>query len=236
LIFRSYFEADNCISLSRQSFIQQPNRRYVRCLLVTEKRARFYHFDRSGVQYTKLFDIHEEAELFVLLVVGLCTTDERLLGLDDTVQWTIGADGRRTGGTLRTVGPDQAPITYTLSTDQMPWVRSSILGRGIVCWPVQDKKGECFIVKDYWMSQGREPEYEILEQVKGKPGLCQIVSYEIGRGETKDFRGPTDSFGDGAFHNSIAIRIIMKSVTGPIDSFTSPEELLAALRDAIDGA
>ncbi|RXW20934.1 hypothetical protein EST38_g4914 [Candolleomyces aberdarensis] len=187
-----------------------------------------------GAQYTKLFDIHKEAELFVLLVVGLCTTDERLLGLDDTIQWTVGADGIRTGGTLRTVGPDKAPTTYTLLMEQKPWVRSSLLGRGIVCWPVQDQKGERLIVKDYWMSQGRKPEYEILEEVKGGQGLCQIVSYEVGRGETKDFRGPTDKFAVSVFHNSIAIRITMKvDAKASIDNFTSPEEMLAALRDAI---
>ncbi|RXW11292.1 hypothetical protein EST38_g14563 [Candolleomyces aberdarensis] len=219
---------------ARQVFIQQPNRRYVRCMVVTEKRARFFHFDRSGAQYTKLFDIHKEAELFVLLVVGLCTTDERLLGLDDTIQWTVGADGIRTGGTLRTVGPDKAPTTYTLLMEQKPWVRSSLLGRSIVCWPVQDQKGKRLIVKDYWMSQGRKPEYEILEEVKGGPGLCQIVSYEVGQGETKDFRGPTDKFAVGVFHNSIAIRITMKvDAKASIDNFTSPEEMLAALRDAI---
>ncbi|KAJ2929416.1 hypothetical protein H1R20_g7684, partial [Candolleomyces eurysporus] len=219
---------------ARQVFIQQPNRRYVRCMVVTEKQARFFHFDRSGAQYTKLFDIHQEAELFVLLVVGLCTTDERLLGLDDTVQWTVGADGVRNGGILRTTGPDKAPTTYTMLMDRKPWVRSALLGRGIVCWPVQDQKGDNFIVKDYWMSQGREPEYEILEKIKGGPGLCQIVSYEVGRGETRDFRGPTDKFAVGVFHNSIAIRITMKvDAKASIDNFTSPEEMLAALRDAI---
>jgi hypothetical protein len=57
--------------------------------------------------------------------------------------------------------------------------RSSIRGRGTVCWPV----------KDYWMSEGRVPEFEFLEKAKGFPGVCQIVSYEEGRGETKDFRG-----------------------------------------------
>ncbi|KAJ2929414.1 hypothetical protein H1R20_g7688, partial [Candolleomyces eurysporus] len=63
---------------ARQIFIQQPNRRYVRCLIVTEKQARLFHFDRSGVQYTALFDIHKKdgAELLVLLIIGLCSDDE----------------------------------------------------------------------------------------------------------------------------------------------------------------
>ncbi|KAJ2916884.1 hypothetical protein MD484_g3477, partial [Candolleomyces efflorescens] len=202
---------------ARQCFIQQPNRRYVRCMIITERQARFYHFDRSGVQYTKLFDIHEDAKLFVLLVVGLCTNDESLVGLDESVQWTVGGDGVRTGGTLTTVGPNKTPITYTLSMDEVPWVRTNVLGRGIVCWSVQDERGEGLIVKDYWMSEGRRPEYEILELVKGNLGLCQIVSYEV-----------------GVFHNAIAIRIIMKiDSKRSIDKFTSLEELVAALRDAI---
>ncbi|RXW17448.1 hypothetical protein EST38_g8400 [Candolleomyces aberdarensis] len=222
-----------CVIYTRQIFIHQPNRRYVRCMVLTEKRARVFHFDRSGAQYTELFDIHDDPYLFVRLVIGLCTTNERLLGLDDTVQWTVGPNGIRTGGTLRTVGPDQAPVTYSLLINEKPWFRSSLRGRGIVCWPVKNENGERLVVKDYWMSEGRRPEYELLEELKDVPGVCQMVSYEEAREQTKNFRGPTRTFSKDAFHNCIAIRLTLKAYGTSIDNFTSPEEMLAALRDTI---
>ncbi|KAJ2911991.1 hypothetical protein MD484_g8429, partial [Candolleomyces efflorescens] len=219
---------------ARQVFICQPNRRYARFMIVTEQRARVVHFDRSGAQYTELFDIHAEPIWFIQLVLGLCTNDERLLGLDDTVQWTVGLDGVRTGGTLSTVDMDKNPITYTLSMNETTWYRSSLCGRGMVCWPVKDRDGNRLIVKDYWMSEGRVPEYELLEKVKGVPGICELVAYEGRRGETRDFRGDTSlTTKPGDLFNCIAIRMIIKAYGTSIDNFTSPEEMLAALRDAI---
>jgi hypothetical protein len=204
-------------------------------MAITERRARVYHFDRSGAQYTELFDIHADPDLFVRIVLGICTIDERLLGLDDTVQYTVGPNSLRTGGYLRTVGPDQAPVTYTLLVNERPWSRSGLRGRGIVCWPVKNEKGERLIVKDYWMAEGRTPEYELLEDIKDVPGVCQMVSYEVAREQTKDFRGSTRKFSKDAFHNSIAIRLTLKAYGTSIDNFTSPEKMLAALRDAIAG-
>jgi hypothetical protein len=106
-----------------------------------------------------------------------------------------------------------------------------------VCWPVEDENGERFLIKDHWMSEGRTPEYELLEQAKlaGVQGVCSIIAFELGRGQTKDFRGPIEDFGEGYFHNRVAIRITMKAYGASIDKFTSPEEMLAALRDAITG-
>ncbi|KAJ2914313.1 hypothetical protein MD484_g6113, partial [Candolleomyces efflorescens] len=201
---------------ARQTFMHQPNRRYVRSMVVTERQARVYHFDRSGAQYTELFDIHLNPRLFVRLVIGLCTTDERLLGLDDTVQWTVAPTGLRAGGTLRTVRRDGTPVTYTLSESEQPWYRSSIRGRGIVCWP-----------------EGRTPEYTLLEALKDIPGVCQMLSYEIRRDQTKHFRGKTCTFSKEAFHNCIAFRLILKAYGTSINNFSSREEMLAALRDAI---
>jgi hypothetical protein len=106
----------------------------------------------------------------------------------------------------------------------------------MVCWPVKDKDGNRLVVKDYWMSEGREPEYELLKKVKDVPGICEIVAYEVGRGETSDFRGAlSDIKKAGDFYNCIAIRITLKAYGTSIDNFTSPEEMLAALRDAIAG-
>jgi hypothetical protein len=224
------------MSFARQMFIQQPNRKFVRSLLFTEQKACVFHFDRSGAQYSQFFDVHAGAATFVRIILGLCSTDERVLGFDNSVQWTVGQDGKRTGGALKTINSEGEPVEYDLVMGEAIFVRSSVRGRGTVCWPVRDReKGKRFIVKDYWMSQGRTPEYDYLKRVKGMDGVCNIISYETGRGETKDYRGSTQGFTSTEFHNRKAIRIVMDAYGTSIDNFTSPEELLAALRDAIAG-
>ncbi|KAJ2915683.1 hypothetical protein MD484_g4716, partial [Candolleomyces efflorescens] len=219
---------------ARQTFIQQPNRMFVRCLIMTQHRARLFHFDRSGVQYTPLFNYHARPRLFVRIVLGLSSLDERRLGLDPSFQWIIGPQGVKLGGTLETVRDDGSVITYDLDMEEDIFDRTSIRGRGTVCWPVRDREtGERVLVKDYWMSEGRTPEYELLQKVRYTPGLCHLISHEEGRPETKDFRGDLSALRAVIFHNRKSIRIIIKFYGTSVDNFKSPEEMLAALRDAI---
>ncbi|RXW19743.1 hypothetical protein EST38_g6120 [Candolleomyces aberdarensis] len=125
-------------------------------------------------------------------------------------------------------------IKYDLDMEHEIFHRTSIRGRGTVCWPVKDPgTGERLLVKDYWMSEGRTPEYELLEKVRYTPGVCHMISHEEGRPETKDFRGDPFACKRGEFHNRKSIRVIIKCYGTSIDNFSSPEELLAALRDAI---
>jgi hypothetical protein len=217
-------------------FIQQPNRMFVRCLIITEHRARLFHFDRSGVQYSPLFNYHDRPSVFIRLVLGLSSTDESLVGLDKSFQWVTGPQGVKIGGILETVRDDKSVIRYDLDMKEDIFNRTSIRGRGTVCWPVKDREtGERFLVKDYWMSEGRTPEYELLEEVKNTPGLCHMISHEEGRAETKNFRGDPSALKKGQFHNRKSIRITIKFYGTSIDNFRSPEEMLAALRDAIRG-
>ncbi|RXW17576.1 hypothetical protein EST38_g8278 [Candolleomyces aberdarensis] len=220
---------------AKQMFIEQPNRFFVRSLLVTEQHARLFHFDRSGGQYSPLFNLHKDAHTFIRLILGLCAAEERALGLDDTVQWTKGPDGRKTGGTLKTIGPDNTVATYELVTEEEPFTRSSVRGRGTTCWPVRNSRGDRFIVKDHWISGSRIPEFELLKEVIDLTGVCQMVSYENNRAQTKDFRGDTSAFSVSAFHNRTAIRIVMKAYGPSLENFSNAEQFLAALRDAIAG-
>ncbi|RXW12794.1 hypothetical protein EST38_g13062 [Candolleomyces aberdarensis] len=222
-------------SFAKQTFIRQPNRFFVRSLAVTEQRMRLFHFDRSGAQYTPFFNIHSDPHTFIRLILGLSSTEERNLGFDDTIQWTTGSDGKRTGGTLTTIGPDNTSTTYYLTVDEDPFVRANLRGRGTTCWAVKNSRGERFIIKDYWLAGNRVAEFNLLTEAKDLPGVCQMVSYEDNRAQTKDFRGNISGFTSGAFHNRTAIRIVMKAYGPSVENFTSVMEVLAALRDAIAG-
>ncbi|RXW14933.1 hypothetical protein EST38_g10927 [Candolleomyces aberdarensis] len=170
----------------------------------------------------------------MLQMGGYARTDESMIGLDKSFQWITGPEGAKLGGLLETVRDDQTIIKYDLDMEEEIFSRTSIRGRGTVCWPVKDSEtGERFLVKDYWMSEGRTPEYELLEEVRYTPGLCHMISHEERRAETKSFRGDPSAFTQGTFHNRKSIRITIKFYGTSIDNFRTPEEMLAALRDAI---
>ncbi|KAJ2912013.1 hypothetical protein MD484_g8401, partial [Candolleomyces efflorescens] len=219
---------------ARQIFIHQPNRKFVRALLLTEQKVRLYHFDRSGGFYTSEINIHEDPHTFIRLVVGLNSLDQSEIGFDASIQWKI-KDGRKVGGSLTTLKEDNTEITYTLSEVNPVITFFDIRGRGTQCWSVlHPTTGDKLLVKDCWKVDDRVPEYEHLDQLKGVQGIAQMLSFEPNRGETKHFRARgVTSHRD--FLNRVAIRIVLKSYGIPIVRFKTPTELLCALRDAIKG-
>ncbi|KAJ2922759.1 hypothetical protein H1R20_g14326, partial [Candolleomyces eurysporus] len=222
---------------SRQIFIQQPNRRFVRILVISENRAGLVHFDRSGAQYTDLIDINERPGDFIRLILGVSCLDEQLLGLDTTIQWVIGPNGRKKSGTLTTEDADGNEITYDLVEPYPVFNRHSIRGRGTICWTVRDAAGNEFLVKDSWRSEGRVSETRFLEQAKGLRGVAQMASFEENREETASFRGPLTNGerAEGNFYNRWSMRVVLHCYGPPIIHFTSMKHAISALRDAIAG-
>ncbi|KAJ3514854.1 hypothetical protein NMY22_g14611 [Coprinellus aureogranulatus] len=211
---------------ARRIFQEQPNRFYIRSLQLTEKHARLVHFDRAGPQVTPLIDIHEHAATLVRLIVGLSSTNEHLLGIDDSVRWDV-VDGKEGHGTISTMDK-----TYAI-LEQIPIPRDSIRGRATTCWRVQDPETyEQFVIKDTWRPADRPGEHELLELVKGVLGVVQMVSCEPSRGEVKDFRCPSTT---GEFYNRVFTRVVTKAYGKPIECFASMLEVLCALRDALAG-
>lgn len=221
-------------SLCRQIFIHQPNRRFVRVLVISESHIRLFHFDRSGVQYTPLLDFHEDPHTFVRLVLGLSSPDELDIGFDASIQWTI-EGGRKVGGTIRTRWADLQDIIYPLAQIEPFFFRGSISGRSTTCWKVRDSEtNEELLVKDMWRSEDRISEHTFLQDAIGLPGVVQMVNCEPDRCETKSLRG----FGEDSpakFRNRIESRIVIKSYGKSVDRYTSAKQLFCALRDAIAG-
>ncbi|RXW20940.1 hypothetical protein EST38_g4923 [Candolleomyces aberdarensis] len=219
---------------ARQLFINQPNRRFVRVLVLTQQHLRLFHFDRSGVQYTPYLNFHDDPYTFVRLVLGLSSPDEFDIGLDASIQWTI-VDGLKASGTLRTHSANDLDVVYQLAKTEPLFLRGSIRGRSTTCWSVRDPvTDEELIVKDSWRSSERSSEHIYLQDGVGIRGVVQLVSSEANRCETKNLR----CFGDSvppSFHNRIDTRTVMKACGQPIKKFTSAKQLLCALRDAIAG-
>lgn len=229
----------NLCPLSRQLLAHQPNRMYVQCLLLSEETCRLVHFDRSGAQVSPRFNIHTQSLEFVRLVVALTSPNEAAIGFDDSIKWKIDPDsGRKVSGTLTyKLGPNKADKKIYSLMDVEPIATHVIRGRATTCWSVEDPKtGERFVVKDSWTSAGRTPEHELLMKANESnlPGICEYVSHQTGRGQTKDFRCKISVQGP-LFRNRVASRILMKAYGKPVQHFKTVLQLLSALYDAISG-
>lgn len=169
------------------------------------------------------------------MIIGLCSTDENELGLDTSIQWTI-VNGKKTDGKLYTVGHDNKPKWYNLA-QQHPIISTTIIrGRATTCWAVIDPdsdSGEEFIVKDSWTSPKRTAERVYLQRLGSLAGVCELESYEIGRGQTKDYRCKTIG---GGYFNRVASRIMIKAYGGPLHKFKNALQVLIAVRDAVGGS
>ncbi|KAJ2914083.1 hypothetical protein MD484_g6330, partial [Candolleomyces efflorescens] len=218
---------------ARQIFIHQPNRRYVRILVLSGHHLRVFHFDRSGVQYTPPLDIHEEPHTFVRLILGLSSPNESDIGLDATIFWLI-KNGRKIVGGISMRGADDNETLYQLSRLEPLFCRTNICGRSTTCWSVLDgDTGEELLVKSSWRSADRTSEHIYLRDAVGIPGVVQMVFCEPDRCQTLWYRGR--SLAPAGFQNRLETRVLIKHYGSPITGFTSPKQVLWALRDAIAG-
>lgn len=212
---------------------------YVQCLLLSEKTCRLVHFDRSGAQVSPRFNIHTEPADFVRLIVALTSPNEKAIGFDDSIQWTIDpTTGMKIAGTLAyKAGPNKADKKVYSLVDIEPIATHIIRGRATTCWSVEDPEtGEKFVVKDSWTSAERTPEYELLMKATdlNLQGVCEYVSHQTGRGQTRDFRCKISVQGP-LFRSRVASRILMKAYGKPVQHFKTVLQLLSALYDAISG-
>ena len=220
--------------MARQIFIQQPNRRFVRTLVCTEHTFRLIHFDRSGAVTSPAYCINKHAALFVRLILGLTSHDEKDIGLDTNVRWEINEDGKKGKGTI-TVGN----VVYEMVAEEGPFLRYAICGRGTTGWTVIDPKTKRrVIIKKYWRAEDRKSEADFLRVANdaGVKGVCRM--YNAVEGETtRDLRVvdimPQPPRSDVVHRQETTL--VLEAYGGAIDTFTSPTQMLGGLRDAIEG-
>ncbi|TEB22076.1 hypothetical protein FA13DRAFT_1799188 [Coprinellus micaceus] len=97
--------------------------------MVTENHVCLVHYDRSGVYFSPLIDINKEKETFIRLILGVSSPDEKILGLDTSVQWVIDdVTGRKVSGTVKVDEKDpekgtSTVVTYDLDMEEPPLIR-----------------------------------------------------------------------------------------------------------------
>jgi hypothetical protein len=222
---------------ARQIFIQQPNRKFVRTLIITEHNVRLIHFDRSGAKYTPFLNIHQDPYTFVRLILGLSSHKDEVLGLDTNIQWTI-KKGKKVAGTIKMVDSNQKTIIYDLIDVHPVFHRAALRGRGTTCWHARDRKGsplDAVLIKDAWRVDDRASEHTLLENIRGVNGVAQMLHFCDGLAQTKDFRGNQIPSEPPTFFNRVCLRVVLKQYGRSLRHFTSQTQAIGALRDTLGG-
>ncbi|TEB34814.1 hypothetical protein FA13DRAFT_1594336, partial [Coprinellus micaceus] len=207
---------------------------FVRCLILSQNRAQLVQFDRAGTQLTAFYDIHTYPHIFMGMLLGLTTTadDRAYLGLDDTLSWAHGRNGRKKSGTLTSLSPHGLRVLQLVNIGPISLHRH-IRGSGTVCWEAKDKaSGAVYLVKDSWSSKGRTPEWELLKRAndKGIKGVCKMAWYDPAVVDVSDFR--CASTVNDFFHRT-ASRVVIEISGEEIDNFETRSQMIRALRDVI---
>ncbi|KAJ2915914.1 hypothetical protein MD484_g4502, partial [Candolleomyces efflorescens] len=238
----------------RQMFIQQPNRRFIRTFTIDRQSIHFFHFDRSGIHRGIICGYHHHnIHAFIRLILGLCSLDEEVLGLDPSFQWKLDDKGRKAQGILSITDHDtMVTKKFELHAVRPMFLKRHIHGPGTVCWLVRDhESNRLLLVKDNWRSQYSSdatvttPEYEQLKKCRKLEGVVQMILYEADHvgWETKDLGvmdyAPPDGkhprFRRPCAQNRILSRVLTELYGQDISHFKSEKQLLCALRDAIGG-
>ncbi|KAF6760726.1 hypothetical protein DFP72DRAFT_881346 [Ephemerocybe angulata] len=220
---------------SKYIFMTQPNRNFVRTLIVTERSFRLVHHDRSGFYVSPLINMHQHPHTFVRVVLGLSSPREAVLGFDTSVQWTCDPKtGRKSAGTIETVDENGQTIVYQLQMDRPPLIREALCGRGTTCWyATHPDTGEEVLIKDAWREADKPSEFVFLKAARGVEGVVQMHSFQDRCAETKAYR-PSDFVWKDSV-SRIKSRVVMQVYGRSLEHFTSRFQAISALRDAIHG-
>ena len=209
----------------------QSNRFFVYSMIITEKYAQLYVFDRSGVYHSRNFDIHKQAADFVRFILGVSSPDDSVVGFDKNIYW----QGKQR--VLEIVDQQGVVKKYNLK-DKKLFYRRAIRGRGTCCWMTEDEGGKLLVVKDAWRSRDRLPEWKFLKASKGLAGVGQMVAYFEGDHVSYHRGLDKDSIPDdlkSLFRDRTFCRMILEGYGKPIYEFSTADEVLFAFRDAIAG-
>ncbi|KAF9547688.1 hypothetical protein CPC08DRAFT_605866, partial [Agrocybe pediades] len=181
--------------------------------------------------YSEVIYINEEPVRFVRLILGVCSPSCADAGFDTDIYWS--KDGVRF---IETLDANQKKAIYRIKNGRPYYYRETIFGRGTVCWAVD----EGLLVKDQWASAERTPESDLLEKVKGLPFVGQMVAFVTGTSTAKlrgfdNYENEVSETDKKRFRNRFFRRVTLKNGGKPLEDFKTPEEVLYALRDVVQG-
>ncbi|TFK61123.1 hypothetical protein BDN72DRAFT_849947 [Pluteus cervinus] len=173
---------------ARQCFIDQPNRLRVYAAVLNESTMWLVQYDRSGITYSAPCDIHEDPHTFVRVLLGLASSETQV-GFDTSIFWQKGKLF------IRAKNPKGRPVVYSVKGNAPIDNRKALVGRATRCWRVIDPyTNKEYVLKETWRLLGDKPEVDLLEVVRGLPGVGQLIAVEEDSTKTTAyFRGSSCS-------------------------------------------
>ncbi|TFK61121.1 hypothetical protein BDN72DRAFT_965343 [Pluteus cervinus] len=211
---------------ARQCFIEQPNRLKVYAVLLSESTMWLIQYDRSGITYSAPCDIHEDPHTFIRVILGLASSETQV-GFDTSIFWQ---KGKRW---IRTKNQKGRSVVYLVKGNGPIDNRHVLVGRATRCWRVIDPyTNKEYVLKETWRLVGDEPETNLLEVVRGLPGVGQLVAVEGDSAKTTaHFRGGSHS--RSLPTDRIWCRLTLDAYGECLENFTNGLQLLEAYRDIV---
>ncbi|KAG6071944.1 hypothetical protein E4U33_003423 [Claviceps sp. LM78 group G4] len=153
-------------SAVREVFAQQPSRRFLLALTLTDKTMETWVFDRSGPYSGATFDVHEEPEKFVQVLCGYIFDEEK--------------DGRQFV-TIPVNPCATAPIQLELNPKPIS-CRRAIISRATACFAAKPIGAPEFdrVIKYYWIPSTWTSEADLLSMANKHHVQCvtKLVDHE----------------------------------------------------------
>ena len=146
---------------AREVFRAQ-DRRFVLGFTLCGSMMRLWQFDRSGSSGSSSFDINEDGFRFIQVLLGYFLMNDKLLGLDPTIQQS---DGKCYVEITRNGKTERLMLTKLIKKQAL------IAGRATTCWKAYrdgDESKTSLIVKDSWQYEERPAEGGLIKEATDK--------------------------------------------------------------------
>ncbi|KAI4522710.1 hypothetical protein K525DRAFT_246559 [Schizophyllum commune Loenen D] len=215
-----------------QVFATQEHRLFHLGLALAGDTYQLAYFDRAGRVLSGTFDVHEHAALFARIIMGLTLLDTSYAGLDPSI---VLRDGQR----FLEVCGDEYEILETIC------INTNLLGRGTVSWRCRRADSdEDFVIKNVWVDeQTGDREGMFLKRARRIEGIPNLACEELVLGRdgqpcsTTRVRLSSQGKKSPIVPDSIARlvlrRLVLQPYARPLRDFSSKDELLELMNDAI---
>ncbi|KAL1699082.1 hypothetical protein EV121DRAFT_216954 [Schizophyllum commune] len=212
-------------------FATQDHRLFHLGLALAGDTCQLAYFDRAGRVLSPKFNVHKHPVLFARAIMGLTVLDKAFLGLDPTI---IMRDGRR----FVEVNQQEYEIMETIH------IKTAMLGRGTVCWRCRcPDDDEDFVIKSVWVDEkeGSE-EGALLMDVQQVAELRLEADELVLRPDGKPYTttrvresrpGEKPSIIPHRVPRLVLRRMVFQPYARPLRDFSSKEELLGLMLDAL---
>ncbi|TRM59109.1 hypothetical protein BD626DRAFT_409583 [Schizophyllum amplum] len=191
------------------------------------------YFDRAGRVLSGIRDAHRCCVLFTRVLMGLTMLDASYCGKDTSL-------ASRGGQFFVTVGGLEYRIVETLS------IGKEICGRGTVCWRCRRSDSDKdYVIKNIWADKRQHPtEGDFLRMASSIDGIANLVCDEPVPWPHDEHRttvwlrdlvqGPDRAdVLSGVPHLELR-RLVFDQYGKPLEEFATKDELILALRDAVE--